>query len=251
MTSARTEQLAPGVHRVSDGLVNLYLVEEGGRVTVVDTGWPRSWSTVRGAVQDLGRSITDVAAVLLTHGHPDHLGAAEKTRKASGAPVRCGPDERERVLGRTGSPWGMVPGLLPKTVKPSALGFVLHATVRGFLFPEWVSEVETVTPGQALDAPGSPVAVETPGHTEGHVSYHLPGHGVLVSGDALVTLDPLSRRRGPQVTPPVLCTDHDLAVASLDALAPLEASLVLPGHGEPFRGSPQVAVERARAALDR
>ena len=72
-----TEEVAPGVHRVTDGLradlVNLYLagggdlaahqqlylVEASGRLTVLDTGWPRSWATVRAAIEELGRTVRD------------------------------------------------------------------------------------------------------------------------------------------------------------------------------------------------
>ena len=243
-----TEEVAPGVHRVTDGLVNLYLVEDSGRLTVLDTGWPRSWATVRAAIEELGRTVRDVAGVLVTHGHGDHLGTAERLRTTSGAPVHCAPEEESRVSGRSGRPITLVPPLLPRLWQPGTLGFVLHATVRGFLTPRYVQQVEPFTLGEALDLPGGPVPVGTPGHTEGHTSYHLPEHGVLVSGDALVTLDPRTKQRGPRVATPELCTDYDAALRSLDALAPLDASLVLPGHGDPFHGSPADAVEQARRA---
>lgn len=45
-----TEQVADGVHRVADGLVNWYLIEEDGRLALVDTGWPRSWPRIEQAV---------------------------------------------------------------------------------------------------------------------------------------------------------------------------------------------------------
>jgi hypothetical protein len=38
---AATEQVGSGVHRAVDGMVNWYLVEEGGAVALVDAGWPR------------------------------------------------------------------------------------------------------------------------------------------------------------------------------------------------------------------
>ena len=246
MPSSSPTEVAPGVHRVTDGRVNLYLVEAGGRVTVLDTGWPRSWAPVRAAVEALGRRVTDVAGVLVTHGHADHLGTAERLRRRSGAPVRCAPQEQERVRGESGWPVTLVPPLLARLAQPGTVGFVLHATVRGFLTPQYVREVEPFALGEPLDLPGGPVPVGTPGHTEGHTSYHLPEHGVVVSGDALVTWDPRTKERGPRVATPELCTDYRQAVASLDALEPLEAALVLPGHGEPFRGSPADAVAQAR-----
>lgn len=49
----------------------------------------------------------------------------------------------------------------------------------------------------ALDAPGRPLAVHTPGHTSGHAALHLPDQGVLVAGDALMTEHALSTSTGP------------------------------------------------------
>ena len=74
------EQVAPGVHRCADGIVNWYLVEDGGGLLLVDSGWPDSWSRVVAAVAQLGRRPVDLRSVLLTHGHGDHLGAAESVR---------------------------------------------------------------------------------------------------------------------------------------------------------------------------
>lgn len=247
--TARTETLRPGVHRVTDDVVNLYLIEVDGQLTVIDTGWRRSWPSIEQALGSLGRSTSDVAAVLLTHAHADHLGSAEKLRVTTGAPVRTSPIEAGRAQGRGRGPWSMVPGLLPQVWRPTTLGFVLHASLHGFLTPQWVQQVEPFTVGQAVDAPGSPMAVATPGHTDGHTSFHLPDLGVLVTGDALLTMDPLTRRRGPQVSAPALCDDHDVARRSLEALEGLSGDLVLPGHGEPFAGTPTEAVRQARAAL--
>jgi len=243
------EQIVPGVHRLTDGVVNLYLVEAGGRLTVLDTGWPRSWRTLEAALSSLGRDVADIDGVLLTHGHGDHMGTAERLRRRSGAPVRCSAAEQDRVRGRSGRPITLVPRLLPHLLERGTIGFILHATVRGFLTPARVDRVEPFALGEPLALPGRPVPIGTPGHTEGHTSFLLAEHGVLVSGDALVTMDPRTRVRGPRVATPELCSDYDAAIRSLDALEPLEATVLLSGHGEPFLGSPADAVAQARQAV--
>src|SRR5688572_22003275 len=70
--------VAPGVHRVEDAFTNWYLVEEDGRLTVVDAGVPTSWNSLVEAVQGIGRRLDDIEAVALTHAHFDHIGFAER-----------------------------------------------------------------------------------------------------------------------------------------------------------------------------
>lgn len=248
MAQGSTQEVAAGVHRYADGLVNWYLIEQDRQLTLVDAGWPRSWSNVQAAVEALGRTLSDVSAVVLTHAHPDHLGAAERVRKETGATVHVHRDEAARAHGQAkgASPFTLVPGLLPSLWRPSATGFVLHATVRGFMFPTWVGDVQAFDTGQELDVPGRPRVVSTPGHTEGHVALHLPDRGVVFTGDALASLDVLSRARGPRFLPDALNADPALTRRSAAALAELDADTLLFGHGEPFSGRPSAAVERAQ-----
>jgi glyoxylase-like metal-dependent hydrolase (beta-lactamase superfamily II) len=79
--------VAPGVHRVEDAYTNWYLVEAGGRLTVVDAGVPTSWDAFTSALETLGHSTGDVEAVVLTHAHFDHVGFAERARRELGVPV--------------------------------------------------------------------------------------------------------------------------------------------------------------------
>ncbi len=236
--STRPTQVADGVHRVADGLVNYYLLESEGRVTLVDTGWPRSWSTIQAALSSIGRGPGDLAAVVLTHGHPDHQGAAERARQA-GAVVHGHRDEVPYLKGEAkgSSPFAMVPALLPHLFKPKALGFILHAAGHGFMTPKWIGQVTPFDDGQVIDVPGAPRALHTPGHTSGHTSFVLDDVSAVISGDALVTLDVFTRETGPRLLPDALNADSAAARASLDRFSTLEAELLLPGHGDPMTGS--------------
>jgi glyoxylase-like metal-dependent hydrolase (beta-lactamase superfamily II) len=251
--SNHMEKVTDGVHRHADGLVNWYLVEDGDELLLVDAGWPSSWSRIVAAVEGLGRKPGDLRSVLLTHGHADHMGSAEKVRSEWGTPVHARDTEVDRVRGKAkgSSSFALVPGLLPHLWRPSAFGFVLHAARHGFMTPTWVKQVTPFAAGEVasgpLDLPGRPTPVATPGHTAGHTSFVLPDRGVLLSGDALVTLDVLSRDRGPRLMPDAVTDDPAAARSSLDALAGLEAELLLPGHGQPWRGTPAEAVRLALA----
>src|SRR5947209_7276204 len=205
---------------------------------MIDCGWPRGAPAVAPALAAIGLAVEDLRAVLLTHGHPDHLGAAALLEPE--APIHAHADELERVRGRR--PATRSPTLLLELWRPHAIRFVASSIERGVLSPHWPTQ-----PRPLEELGDAPAVVPTPGHTEGHVAYHLPERGVVFTGDALVTLDVLTRARGPRLHPAPFQVDFERAVDTLPAIGSLDAELLLPGHGEPYRGSPAVAVDEALA----
>src|SRR3712207_1955699 len=97
----REQHAADGVHRIEDAYTNFYLVQDNGSLTVVDTGLPASWKSLQEAVRTLGRSLSDIQAVVLTHAHYDHMGFARRARKELGVPVYA----REREVDLCRRPW--------------------------------------------------------------------------------------------------------------------------------------------------
>ncbi|WP_250646030.1 MBL fold metallo-hydrolase [Microbacterium tenebrionis] len=78
------------------------------------------------------------------------------------------------------------------------------------------------------------------------IAVHVPAAGAVFVGDALTTRHVLTGHEGAQPAP---FTDEPAeALASLDRLAAVSASWVLPGHGAPCRGSPAEAAAAVRAA---
>jgi hydroxyacylglutathione hydrolase len=133
-------------------------VDGSDRAVIVDPG--EEEKRILGAVEDLG---VTVEAILVTHCHFDHIGAVAPVASATGAPVYC-PEIEVPVLADIMSfvPW---PGFGPY---------------------ESYDADETVAGGERLSLAGLDVDVLfTPGHSPGHVTYAVPDHGALFSGDVL------------------------------------------------------------------
>lgn len=243
------EQVADGIHRVADGVVNFYLVtDDADGLAVVDAGWPRSLDAIHSAIAAIGRTPGDLDAILITHGHPDHVGVAEALRRETGASVFAHSREVKRVRGKGpgSSPVRLVPALMTQVWRPTAAAFIGEATVKGFLTPTWVEEVQEFEIGEQLDVPGKPTVISTAGHTPGHVSFHFESSGAMISGDAICTRDPVTGRTGPRLAHDVVNEDPDMTRRSLDELGSVGADVLLPGHGDPWRGAMADAAAEAR-----
>jgi glyoxylase-like metal-dependent hydrolase (beta-lactamase superfamily II) len=239
--------VAEGIHRVEDAYTNWYLIEHDGRLTIVDTGVPTSWTSLQSALRSLGRGTGDVDAVVLTHGHFDHLGFAERARRELGVPVWI--HENDVPLTRHPLQYGHErPRSYYLATQPRALPIVASLTRNRAWWPRPVKHVQRFREGMVLPVPGAPRVIFTPGHTLGHCALHLPDRDVVIAGDAIVTLNPYTGRRGPQIVAGAATADSRRALDSLDELAKTDARTVLVGHGDPWTGGAEQAVAAARAA---
>jgi glyoxylase-like metal-dependent hydrolase (beta-lactamase superfamily II) len=235
-------QIAPRIHRVGpDSIVNSYLLEEGGEVTIIDAGAPGLWGRVPGELAAMGRSLEDVRAIVLTHGHSDHVGYAERARRERGWRVLV--NELDEALAR-GEVKNPAQGARMR-IGPM-LSFGWWALRRGLLRVPPLTEVSTYGDGATLDVPGAPRVILVPGHTPGSAALHVTSHDAVFVGDAMATYTVTSGERGPRVA--AFSADYAQARESLIRLAGLEARLVLPGHGDAFDGGIGEAVRIAREA---
>lgn len=239
-------QVADGIHRLTQGVVNFYLVEDGGRLTVVDAGTPGDWDELVRAVAALGRSLDDLETVLLTHAHSDHTGFAERARTDAHAVVRIHAADED--MARTGAAPKNQASAARYVMRPEAYRTLFGLMRRKGLKVVPIHELATFDDGETLDVPGRPRVVHTPGHTAGSCAIWFERQRALVTGDALATRNPLTGRTGPQIGPDGLNADSERALRSLDALAPLPVDLVLTGHGEPWTEGIGEAVRLAKLA---
>lgn len=237
------------VHFVHTPHVNWAVYAGPDGVTLVDAGYIGQRELLVASLQAIGCRVEDVSAVLLTHGHADHLGGAAWLASSYGTRVYAHPAELPNVrrdvveqagvgalIGRAWRRgvlrWGL--DILPLLDRDPLLGVPQAAAI----------------PMQdgAADVPGRPRAILIEGHTSGHTGYDFEDDGVLIVGDALATRHGTSKLEGPQLLPSVFHHDLARARASLEQLRSSRSQALLPGHGEAWIGPVDAAVDAALRA---
>jgi glyoxylase-like metal-dependent hydrolase (beta-lactamase superfamily II) len=225
------------------GPVNCYLLL-GDPLTIVDPGmlWGDNMQVLDGALAGHGRKLADIKQIVVTHGHPDHFGAAGWVAEQSSATVICGRLDAPKHVGGVGG----AGAAFRSTDLSLRLGLPGSLFAMFSKFYEGVTELTHPIPdgrlrvlddGDTLEAGGREWQVHvTPGHSVGHVSLYDPSDRTLLSGDHLLAC----------ITPnPVLEPEPDEPdgrrrslveyLASLDRFVRLDPLRVLPGHGPCFR----------------
>ena len=241
-------EVAPGVFRCGTAFVNWYLVAADQGVTVVDAGLPGYRAQLPEAVEGIGRTLADVRAIVLTHAHLDHIGFAEWWRRRLDIPVYVHADDEEAArTGRRQRPEETVP-ILPYLRSRGLYRLLAHFARYGIRITP-VAELRTYVDGDALDVPGRPRVIHTPGHTRGHSALHFESHGALFVGDAFCTYSPLNGARAAQLLPRLFNVNTTRALASVGRLRACRAVATLCGHGDPWTatvGAAVAEVERRR-----
>lgn len=232
-------QVAEGVTRyVDQGAVNWYVVETDEGPVAVDAGFPTAWKDIQPRAKEL-------RAILITHGHIDHLGFAEIARRETGVPVYV--PQGDAQLARNPLRYAKserVPLIYLRYGATRKLYW--RATKAGAIVGKTLRDFKVYGDGDEL--PGGLKAVFTPGHTDGHMALHLRDRDVLFCGDALVMHDPYTDRDGPRLVARAATKDSERNLRSLDTIAATGAGTLLSGHGDPWT---QGAEEAARLARER
>lgn len=244
MTRGSWTEVAPGLFRIGLAEVNCYLMRTPDGLTLYDAGLPGSRRILRDLLDLIGARPTDIDALVLTHGHFDHVGMARALRE-EGASVLVHP--RDAHLARHPYSYRPEDARLPYLIAhPRGIPVIAEMALHGALTVQGVDATGRVLHGKPIDVPGRPVALWTPGHTAGHCAFFFEETGVLVTGDALVTLDPYTGEAGPQIVASAATADTRESIRSLDVLEETGATLVLPGHGAPSAAGIRSDADRAR-----
>ena len=209
-----TTELGDGVWQIPCSGVNAYLADDGGDLTLVDTGTPRDGGRIRAAIKEVGYEVADVERVLVTHFDVDHVGALAELLAASGATCYVGAGDAGFVMGREKPPAFHHKGLLQRIVAPFA--------TKPAADPELVADGDEV---------GSFTAYHTPGHTPGHTAYVSEELNVAFVGDLVFEDD---GELSP--SPWLLSYDTEAVADSIHDFADREPAIEIlaMGHGTPF-----------------
>jgi glyoxylase-like metal-dependent hydrolase (beta-lactamase superfamily II) len=220
-TGRAVRELAPGVHglgHAKGGHVRAFLIEDGGELTLVDTLFENDARLVLDAIRRLGRSVSDLKRIAITHGHRSHLGGLATLKRASGATVYSHPWEADIVSGdRRAQPVTLRP-MQSLRIIPFQLGIRLNRPRHvGCPVDEPLSDGDAFGPLEVLHIPG---------HSPGHLGFYWAERGLLISGDAIATW--------PELCPgwKAFTLNERQQADSLRRMAALEARVVAVGHGE-------------------
>jgi len=242
MELPRTDSVAPGVHRLNLPLpfelkqINTYLVKLDEGWLLIDAGidTPECLEAVRASLDELGVTWPQVRKLLLTHFHPDHMGLAPRLLELTRAELlmhECDVEQLEDLVGK-GHRWVWIEQLYAEAGIPEELRERIRASARAI-----DKNFRPLAPNQRLHG-GEKIGTQigpldvvwTPGHSPGHVCLHSRERRLLFSGDHMLET----------ITPNISWfPEHDTLgefLESLETIARLDVDLILPSHGQPFRG---------------
>jgi glyoxylase-like metal-dependent hydrolase (beta-lactamase superfamily II) len=245
-------EITPGVYYMEIGKgidrSNVYFVQSGSSWVLIDAASANCGRLIRKTAESLFGTNTRPASILLTHDHPDHAGSALELARMWNCPVYVHPDELPLVAIEDLSTIEKYANPLDRWIVLPLLRAMPRRRVEAMLSSASIKDVvRAFNPSAAVPSLPDWECIPTPGHTPGHVAFFRTSDRVLITGDAIVTVNLNSfwgfllwglRLNKQRVSgPPWYSTwNWQAAKESVTALAGLEPRVLAPGHGVPMSG---------------
>jgi len=229
------ETVAAGVRHLKIVFVNAYLVDTPENTpdswVLVDTGIPFSDGRILRYAEKIYGADAKPSAIVLTHGHFDHAGAALALASLWEVPIYAHRLEMPYLTGKSDYP-----------PQDPTVGGALAQMSR--LFPhsgyDFGTRVRPIPESDEIEEMPGWRVVHTPGHTAGHISLFRESDRTLLAGDALATMNQdswisnVTEKKEFCHPPAPFTSDWTAARRSVEILATLEPNAVASGHGQPF-----------------
>jgi len=216
-------ELAPGVYSlgVNKGFEShAFLIDDGSELTLIDSLFDADARVILEQISAIGRSVTDLKHIVLTHAHRSHLGGAAALKRMSAATIYSHSWEADIMAAERASQQVSWLPQDPIVTYHFQIGNNINIS------KHTPFKVDTfVVDGDSI---GPLTVVHTPGHTPGHLAFWLAGPRILFCGDAVVT-SPKFMAGWPAFT-----LNKRQHAESLHRLAAFHADILAFGHGEPI-----------------
>ena len=219
-------QIVPGVY-LMEGLrsnsANVYLLASGEELTLVDSGLPGAADQIAAQLQEKGYPLSNLQAIVLTHSHADHTGSAAELARRSGVQIMAHQDEVPYIEQTAPLPFS------------SLLKRLLNWLSNQLLFKRAPCKVDrALQDGDVIETLSGLRVIHTPGHTPGSIALYQPERRILFCGDAFFNRNPLTGKKGLQLSIPLFTLDVAQMRESARKLAALPVDVLCFGHGEPI-----------------
>jgi len=223
-------EIIPGIHRI-DGVrgANAYLVIGKDEMLVIDTGMPGNAKRIAAYVEGLGKNVSNIKFIILTHADIDHAGSAAELKRMTGARLAIHADDAPILRGKQSF----------KAMR-GPLGFMFKLAMS---FMHYHPAEPDIILGADSEIEGFRI-IHVPGHTNGSICVYKPGT-VIFAGDALRS----DSSGNPKPIFWISSLDKAKARASLKTIATLDFDTLFTGHGAPVVSNASQKVKNMVARL--
>lgn len=218
--------ILPNLYWLNLPSANIYVLRGPTGLVLVDTAVAGSVSKLEAALKQHNWALKDIKHILITHGHPDHVGGLKEIQAATGAEVWAHRLEVPFIQGEQ-----EVPRPDPKSLR--AFDRLMIQIFKGGQTPSAVHKVLEGGDDLSQLYPGL-TTVNLPGHAPGQIGFWLEGERLLIAGDAVMNVLPWPK---PTLPLPPFTADMAEAKRSVAKAAAMKPQTLCVGHGPPLRNA--------------
>lgn len=223
--------LTQRLHMVHVGPVNIFLIDDPSGLVLIDTGFTSHVPKVEAAVAALGKSMSDLKHILITHAHPDHGGGAAELKKRTGARVYSHPFDAPLIAGKE--------PLRKLSAGPGVVAFLIfnlfiknsRERIPGVETDQLLNEGDVLPFGKGLRV------IHVPGHCKGQVALlYSDEKTVLIAADTCGNMGGLNWS--------VAYEDREEGKRSLEKICGYDFDIAAFGHGKPILSGADAAFRK-------